>query len=143
MCGDLEILTKMMYRRLRPGRIAIGAFCSISLFESPTNLSLIAGRAAESNCRQVQDALIVYEHASGQRVNLEKSETCFNINVKRPVQLKLAEILRVNHVDRHEKYLGMPTLVGRNMSMCFGYLKDHLWKRLKSWKGKILSAVEK
>lgn len=86
---------------------------------------------------------MVYEHASGQRVNLEKSETCFSINVKRPVQLKLVEILGVNHVDRHEKYLGMPTLVGRNRSLCFGYLKDRLWKRLKTWKGKMLSTAGK
>lgn len=49
----------------------------------------------------------------------------------------------MNWVERHDKYLGMPTFVGRNKSLCFGYLKDRLWKRLKSWKGKLLSAAGK
>ncbi|KAM1949581.1 hypothetical protein ACFX15_009620 [Malus domestica] len=105
--------------------------------------SLLFCRATESDCRQIREVLKVYERASGQKVNLEKSEACFSRNVKRPAQMKLAEIFGVNRVDRHDKYLGMPTFVGRNKSLCFGNLKDRLWKRLKSWKGKLLSAAGK
>lgn len=104
---------------------------------------LLFCQATELDYRQVHGALMVYERASGQRVNLKKSEICFSRNVKRPTQLKLAGILGVIRMDQHEKYLGMPTLVGRNKTLCYGYLNDRLWKRLKSWKGKMLSTVGK
>lgn len=39
--------------------------------------------------------------------------------------------------------MGMPTLVGKNKIACFAYIKKRLWKRLQSWKGKLLSATGK
>ncbi|XP_068305171.1 uncharacterized protein [Pyrus communis] len=48
--------------------------------------------------------------------------------------------LGVIRVDHHDKYLGIPTLVGRNRGQCFAYIKEILWKRLLSWKMKLLSA---
>lgn len=47
----------------------------------------------------------------------------------------------VTCVDRHKKYLGMPTLVSRNRGERFAYIKEQLWKRLQSWNGKLLSAA--
>lgn len=59
------------------------------------------------------------------------------------MQLRLAGLLGVKRVDRHDRNLGMPTLVGRNKTACFSYIKDRLWKRLQGWKGKLLSAARK
>ena len=42
-------------------------------------------------------------------------------------------------MDRFEKYLGLPTLVGRAKYHSFAYLKDRVWKKLQGWKGTILS----
>lgn len=75
---------------------------------------------------QIMDVLHLYKCASGQ------SEVCFSCNIKRPEQLKLTALLGVHRVDRHEKYLGMPTIVGRNRQLCFSYLKDQAWKRLQT-----------
>ncbi|KAM2808782.1 hypothetical protein PS2_043623 [Malus domestica] len=89
------------------------------------------------------EILSSYESASGQKVNLQKSEVCFSRNIKKPIRGKLAALLGVQLVDRHLKYLGMPTYLGRNRSQCFAYIKEWLWKRLQSWKGKILSVAGK
>ncbi|XP_075654773.1 putative mitochondrial protein AtMg00310 [Castanea sativa] len=50
------------------------------------------------------------------------------------------EILRVKEVERFEKYLGLPTLIGRGKYQTFSYLKDRVWKKLQGWKRKLLFA---
>lgn len=55
----------------------------------------------------------------------------------------MAALLGVELVTRHEKYLGLPTIVGKNRQACFGLIKERLWKRLQSWKGKLLSVAGK
>ena len=42
-------------------------------------------------------------------------------------------------MDRFEKYLGLPMLVGRAKYHSFAYLKDRVWKKLQGWKGTMLS----
>jgi len=37
------------------------------------------------------------------------------------------------------KYLGMPSMVGRNKKAIFGYLRDRVWRRIQQWSGKHLS----
>jgi hypothetical protein len=40
-------------------------------------------------------------------------------------------------------YLGLPSMVGRKKKSVFAYLKDRVWKRIDSWKGKALSRAGK
>ena len=51
--------------------------------------------------------------------------------------------LRVREVDQFESYLGLPTLVGRAKYQTFSFLKDRVWKKIKGWKGKLLSRAGK
>ncbi|XP_021752040.1 uncharacterized protein LOC110717604 [Chenopodium quinoa] len=46
-------------------------------------------------------------------------------------------------VDIHEKYLGIPTIVGRSKKSVFTTLKDSIWKKLQGWKEKLLSRAGK
>ena len=46
-------------------------------------------------------------------------------------------------IKHHEKYLGLPSLVGRNKKNTFKSIKDKLRKKLAGWKGKLLSKVGK
>lgn len=74
-------------------------------------------------------------------INLQKFEVSFSRNVKRDVQDSLVSHLGVNQVARHEKYMGLPPLVGRNCGHCFNFIKERLWKHFQSWKGKLLSSM--
>ncbi|MCI87058.1 RNA-directed DNA polymerase (Reverse transcriptase), partial [Trifolium medium] len=37
------------------------------------------------------------------------------------------------------RYLGMPSMIGRNKKALFSYLKERMWKRIQGWSGKHLS----
>ena len=49
--------------------------------------------------------------------------------------------LRVPEIVQYERYLGLPSLVGRNKNASFNYIKEQVWKKLQGWKEKLLSQV--
>ena len=49
-------------------------------------------------------------------------------------------MLKMKEIEKHEKYLGLVTLEGPKNKL-FGYLKDWVRKRLKSWKERTMSVV--
>lgn len=52
---------------------------------------------------------------------------------------ELTQLLGVKEVERHDRYLGLPTLIGRSKSQVFRFVRDMVWKKLKGWKEKALS----
>ena len=46
-------------------------------------------------------------------------------------------------VQHHEKYLGLPPLVGRGKRKAFNQIKDQVGRKIASWKGKLLSYAGK
>ena len=52
-------------------------------------------------------------------------------------------MLGVSIVEKHEKYLGLPTVVGKNRTETFSYIKEQLSKKLEGWQGKLLSGAGK
>jgi hypothetical protein len=49
-------------------------------------------------------------------------------------------ILHVQSETLNEKYLGIPSDVGRSKSGAFKYLKDRVWKKIQGWLERLLSA---
>lgn len=49
----------------------------------------------------------------------------------------------VNEVERHSKYLGLPTIVGRSKKAVFSCLKERIWKKIQGWKEKLMSRAGK
>jgi len=41
------------------------------------------------------------------------------------------------------KYLGMPSIIGRNKRAVFGYLRDRIWRKIQQWSGKHLSKARR
>jgi hypothetical protein len=58
-------------------------------------------------------------------------------------QEDLAGILSVKHVLGIGVYLGLPSMIGRNEKTIFSYIKDHIWKKINSWRGRALSKAGK
>jgi hypothetical protein len=46
-------------------------------------------------------------------------------------------------VQRFERYLGLPALVGRSRVPSFNYIKGRIWAKLNGWKEKFLTHPEK
>jgi hypothetical protein len=87
--------------------------------------------------------LKTYEEALGQEINLSKSEVFFSKNLSIAAQEDLSKIMRVKHVLGTGNYLGLPSMIGRKKKEVFAYIKDRIWKRINSWRGRSLSRAGK
>jgi hypothetical protein len=87
--------------------------------------------------------LKIYEQASGQEINLTKSEVFFSRNLSIAAQEDLSRIMGVRHVLGTGNYLGLPSMIGRKKKDVFAYIKDRIWKRINSWRGRALSRAGK
>ncbi|XP_062007579.1 uncharacterized protein LOC133724753 [Rosa rugosa] len=107
------------------------------------NDSMLYAQASPAACFQIQNVIEVYGRASGQVVNFHKSSVVFSKNVGGSVQDSVANLLGVEIVESHERYLGLPTYVGRKKTATFEYIKERLAEKMKHWQGKLLSGAGK
>jgi hypothetical protein len=82
----------------------------------------------------------LYCRASGQQINRDKSSIFFSKRCPGTVKEEVKNILHVQSETLNEKYLGMPSDVGRSKSGAFKYLKDRVWKKIQGWLERLLSA---
>ena len=55
------------------------------------------------------------------------------------VKNSVTNIMGVQVVIGTGKYLGLPSMIGRDRSAVFGYVKDRVWQRINTWSSKCLS----
>ena len=53
--------------------------------------------------------------------------------------MEVKNVLDVHNEALSDKYLGLPSDVGRAKEGCFKYLKDRIWKHVQGWMEKCLS----
>ena len=85
----------------------------------------------------------MYEKASGQQLNKTKTSLFFSNNTIKEVQDEIKSKFGAQVIKQHEKYLGLPSLVGRNKKNTFKEIKEKLSKKLAGWKEKLLSKAGK
>ena len=85
----------------------------------------------------------MYEKASGQQLNKTKTSIFFSNNTIKEVQDEIKSKFGAQVIKQHEKYLGLPSLVGRNKKNTFKEIKEKLSKKLSGWKEKLLSKAGK
>lgn len=85
----------------------------------------------------VADIISKYERATGQKVNLSKTEVVFSKSVERNPWQEIIDILGVKEIDKQEKYLGLPTVLGRSKKATFANIKVRIWKMLQGFRNKI------
>ena len=49
----------------------------------------------------------------------------------------------VPEIKQYEKYLGLPSLVGRHKKASFNYIKERVWRKIQGWKEKLLSQARR
>lgn len=77
-------------------------------------------------------------------MNYDKTKASFSKGVNQQLSKEIVDILGVMEVDRHEKYLVVPTIVGQSKNAIFVCLKDKLWrKKISGWKEKLLLKLGK
>lgn len=60
-------------------------------------------------------------------------------NVKGEVQAEIESIWRCTTSQQYDKYLGLPSIIGRSRKKAIMEIKTRLWKCLQTWKERLLS----
>lgn len=76
--------------------------------------------------------------ASGQDINLFKFEVFFSRNISIHAQEDLASFMGVRHVLGTGTYLGLSSLIGRSKKVIFWHVNDRIWKKINSWRGRLI-----
>ncbi|CAM8915895.1 unnamed protein product [Rhodiola kirilowii] len=87
----------------------------------------------------IKDSLASYEKLSGQCVNYDKSELVLSPNASSDLRQIFVNQLSVRCVSSHEKYLGLPLLLKRRLSINFAGIVDKYWSTMNGWKSGHLS----
>lgn len=85
----------------------------------------------------------IYEKASGQQVNKNKSSVFFSSNIIHYNHHNVCQVLQMREENGNCKYMGLPIMVGRNKTTILGYLKEKVRTRIRSWDGKCIGRSEK
>ena len=75
--------------------------------------SLVFCRSTEAKCHHLLHILSVYERASGQQVNRAKTNLFFSKSTPHEMQVHIKDALGVAVVQQYDKYLGLPSFVGK------------------------------
>ena len=94
-------------------------------------------------CVKIQQILAYYEEASGQVINWDKTTLFFSKNTSEQSQEVIKNSLNVPAIQHYEKYLGLPSFIGRSKKASFTQIKERIWSRMQGWKEKLLSQAGK
>jgi hypothetical protein len=101
--------------------------------------SIVFLEASEPNLAALRSLLQAYEVSSRQRVNLQKSSIFFGKGCSNEKNDALKNVLGISCEALSEKYLGLPTVVGRSNDDAFKHISDRSQGKIHGWKGQGLS----
>ena len=101
--------------------------------------SLLFCRANDTDCQIVTNILTMYEEASSHKINRGKTQLFFSTNTQEDIKNRVKDLVGVEVVTQYEKYLGMPSFVGRAKKETFSYIRERVWHKIQGWKEKLLS----
>jgi hypothetical protein len=95
--------------------------------------------ASNDSLLALSKVLRVYEEGSGQKVNKQKSSVFFGKGCQAAAKSELLDIIGITCDALSEKYLGLPTVVGRSKDGAFKHITERSWGKVHGWKGQGLS----
>jgi len=95
-------------------------------------------KVCEQEATVMKNILSTFEAASGQAINLQKSEIYCSSNTPADHKENITNILGVRQVLGTGKYLGLPSMIGRSKKATFKFIKDHVWNKINSWSSRCL-----
>lgn len=101
--------------------------------------SLVFARASSNDCKILKGIFYSYAAASGQVFNFEKSSMLFSSGTSQIQKEEFKNVFRLNVVTKHERYLGLPSMVGRRKISFFNEIKLRVLSKLSSWQSKKFS----
>ena len=105
--------------------------------------SVLFCRANLSDCHAIQEVLNKYKHASGQQINHGKTTLFFSASTSSETREEIQAALHLPAIHQYDKYLGLPSLVGRSKHATFAHLKERVWTKMQGWKERLLSQARR
>lgn len=105
--------------------------------------SLVLMRAGQNDAQELRRVLNIYEVASGQVINKDKSSVLFSPNTLQSDRMEVRSALCINQEAKNERYLGLPVSIGKSRRKAFEYIKRKVWLRIQGWQEKLLSKAGK
>lgn len=84
-----------------------------------------------------------YENASGQKFKRDKSSLFFNRITKQATKSFFMHVAGLHASSKIDKYLGLPSLIGRSRFHAFRMILDKFCQKLMNWKNKFSSQAGK
>ena len=105
--------------------------------------NLLFSRANSHEASKILNIIATYQQASGQVVNLDKSEASFSRNVHSVDKNMICNMMGAKALEAQSRYLGFPIPFGRSKKVIFSVVMDRVWKKVKGWKKRFLSRAGK
>ncbi|KAH9792802.1 reverse transcriptase domain-containing protein [Citrus sinensis] len=102
--------------------------------------SLVFTRASEAECKNLKGIFDCYAKASGQIFNYEKSSMFLSGKITSGQAATIKNIFQFKVVSKYEKYLGLPSMIGRRKSGFFNEVKLKVISKISSWRHKMFSS---
>ena len=102
--------------------------------------SLVFTGATKEDCMNLKQLFYCYAAASGQIFNFEKSSMFFSENAKQGQISTIKDIFQLQVASRHEKYLGLPSMVGRKKTSFFNEIKLRIINKISNWQANFFSS---
>lgn len=99
--------------------------------------------ASKKSCDTLVSILSVYEEASGQKINKDKSSITFSCKAPPDVRTQAKQTLGISKEGGLGKYLGLPEHFGRRKRDLFTSIVDRIRQKAISWSSKRLSRAGK
>ena len=85
--------------------------------------SLVFTKPSIDNCKNLKAIFDYYVATSGQLFNYDKSSLVFSGKIPADRVEAIKKNFQLNVVSRHEKYIGLPSMVRRNKTSFFNKVK--------------------
>ena len=102
---------------------------------------IVFSEASRRGADRLHEVLSIYSRGSGQLVNKEKSAIFFSSNCQDEEKAEVSLVLQIDTEALAEKYLGLPTAIGRSTKEAFEYMPTRLKKLVGAWSGKEASCA--
>lgn len=138
----LELLSRMLYKLEEEGKIQgikIGRSNLAILHLFFVDDLMIFCRANGENVTHIAECLSQFCKWTGQLISVSKSGCVFSNNTKAKVKAQIKHLLNMKELSKDAKYLGNPSILGKNKSEAFSKLFLCMERKLEGWKAKLLS----
>lgn len=92
------------------------------------------------DCTNLKAAIYCYAAASGQIFNYDKSLMIVSGDISASQMDIIKNIFQLHAVLRHEKYLGLSSMVGRKKISFFNDIKINVINKISKWNNKLFSS---